>query len=50
MGNWRRVEIVGTCDQSDVEPLRQALDPGRNYENFHCLVSGGLCGLKNWAG
>lgn len=49
MGNWRRVKIVGTCDTRDVPALRKALDPGEGFENFHCLVSGGVCGLPNWA-
>lgn len=49
MGNWRRVQIIGTCDESDVRPLRVALDPGRDYSNFHPLVCGGICGLPNWA-
>lgn len=49
MGNWRRVKIIGTCSKEDVPKLREALDPGRNYENFHCLVCGGVAGLPNWA-
>jgi hypothetical protein len=50
MGNWRRVQIVGTCDAKDVPSLREALTVGRNFENFLCLSStGGICGLPNWA-
>lgn len=49
MGNWTRVQLTGTCDQSEVPTLRAALDPGKNYENFHPLVCGGVCGLPNWA-
>lgn len=49
MGNWRRVIIQGTCSEEDVPKLQEALDPGENYENFHCLVCGGLAGLPNWA-
>lgn len=50
MGNWTTVNIVGTCAESEVAELRKALDPGRDYRNFHCLVCGGICGLPNWAG
>lgn len=50
MGNWRRVRIVGTCGAEDIDNLRRALDPGRDYANFHPLVCGGVCGLPNWAG
>ncbi len=50
MGNWRTVTIIGTCDAGDVPALRKALDPGRDHENFHCLVCGGIAGLPNWAG
>lgn len=49
MGNWRRVQIVGTCAAADVQKLREALKPGHDYENFHCLVNGGMAGLPNWA-
>lgn len=49
MGNWHRAQIIGTCPADQVEALRAALDPGRNYENFHALVCGGLAGLPNWA-
>jgi hypothetical protein len=50
MGNWRRVEIIGTCSPADVEPLRRALTYDQNtLDGFHCLVNGGLCGLPNWA-
>jgi hypothetical protein len=49
MGDWRKVHIEGTCGDGDVPALRTALDPGRDYENFHCLVCGGVSGLPNWA-
>jgi len=49
MGNWTTANIVGTCDGSEVAALRKALDPGRGFENFHCLVCGGIGGLPNWA-
>jgi hypothetical protein len=49
MGNWMTVNIKGTCSSEDVEILREALDTGKDYENFHCLVCGGACGLPNWA-
>lgn len=49
MGNWRTVQIVGTCDPADVPALHRALEPGPNYDTFHPLVCGGLMGLQNWA-
>lgn len=50
MGNWRRVQIVGTCDSTEVAALRKALTfDVRTGLNFHCLVDGGLGGLPNWA-
>lgn len=49
MGNWRRVQIIGICSNDDVPKLREALDPGKDYQNFHCLVCGGVAGLPNWA-
>lgn len=50
MGNWRRVQIVGTCDRGDVLALRDALNYGNDFDKFHCLCNGGMCGLPNWAG
>ena len=49
MGNWRRVQIVGHCSRNDIIALSKALDPGKDFENYHCLVNGGLCGLPMWA-
>lgn len=49
MGNWRTVQIVGTCAAAEVPALGRALNPGPDYRNFHCLVNGGLFGLPNWA-
>jgi len=49
MGNWRRVQIIGTCDSADVPKLREALKPTDDYSNWHCLMNGGLCGLPPWA-
>ena len=49
MGNWRRVNIVGSCDPEDIPALAKALDPGREYENLHCLSNGGIVGLPMWA-
>lgn len=48
MGNWRRVQIVGTCDSTEVAALRKAL--AVNMDDAHCLMNGGLMGLPNWAG
>lgn len=50
MGNWRRVHIIGTCVPYDVPALARAIDPGKDYENFHCLsASGGIMALPRWA-
>jgi len=51
MGNWRTVTIKGTCDVRDVPALKEELDPGKDYDNFHCLSNtSGLCGLGMWSG
>lgn len=52
MGNWRRVQIIGTCEPAEVPALRSVvLDPYK-YETgvkFHCLTNaGGICGLGDW--
>lgn len=50
MGNWRTVTIKGTCEAKDLPALKQALDPGEDFDNFHCLSNTtGLCGLGMWA-
>lgn len=51
MGNWRRVQIVGTCDSTEVAALHKATTFDRNkLDSFHCLLGGvGLAGLPNWA-
>ena len=50
MGNWRTVQIIGTCSSKDVPNLREHLTVDNDYSNFHCLSStGGICGLPNWA-
>lgn len=48
MGNWRRAQIVGTCDAGEVAALRAHLDFGGNLERFGPLCSGGICGLQMW--
>lgn len=50
MEDYRRVYIQGTCDFEEVPALARALDMGKDYRNFHCLVfSGAMSGLPNWA-
>lgn len=50
MGNWRRVQIVGTCDSTEVAALRKAITMDtRNLKDFHCLLNAGMAGLPNWA-
>lgn len=58
MGNWRTVQIVGTCDAKEVDALRAACaysyDDPDTMGNFHCLsfnpTRPGLCGLGSWPG
>lgn len=50
MGNWMTVNVMGSCNSGEVSALKEALEPGDDYKNFHCLCNtGGLCGLGNWA-
>jgi len=55
MGNWRTIQIVGTCDRAEVAKLKEAIafdyvDP-KYYGKFHCLSNtGGIAGLGDWAG
>ena len=47
MGNWRRVQIIGTCDKDEVYKLRKAISA---TSTFHCLsCTQGICGLGDWA-
>lgn len=57
MGNWRSVELVGTCDPDEVEALHRAClhdweGVGREDEDsWHALSYGvkpSLCGLHGW--
>lgn len=50
MGNWRTVQIIGTCDKADLDALKGAVTVGDDYEGFHCLCYCGpsICGLGNW--
>lgn len=49
MGNWRSVEIVGTC--GDVAALKAAITVNDDYSNFHCLSdTRSLSGLGDWSG
>ena len=50
MGNWRTVNMIGTCAANELDALRAACAVDENsYKNFHCLSTGsGLCGLGNW--
>ena len=50
MGNWRRVYILGSCQ--DVAALDEQLRCDDEYANFHCLCylsQPSVCGLGNWA-
>jgi hypothetical protein len=49
MGNWRTVNIQGTCAAEELPALRKSITVDKDYENFHCLSnSGGMIGLGNW--
>lgn len=50
MGNWRTVNIIGKCEESDLSALRKAVDIAGDWERFHPLCYSGpsLCGLGNW--
>lgn len=54
MGNWRTVQVDGTCDDAEVPALARALEySGTDFDNFHCLAYDrdhpSLCGLQGWA-
>ena len=51
MGNWRTVNIIGTCSDQDLPALQKAVDVGKDWEKFHCLCYTGpsLAGLGMWA-
>jgi hypothetical protein len=50
MGNWIRVNIVGTCAEAEIDALQAAITPTRDYDNFGPLSSAcGLAGLPMWA-
>jgi len=49
MGNWRTVQIEGTCAATDIAALRQYLAAGCEDPRWGPLHCGGACGLPNWA-
>lgn len=51
MGDWRRVQIIGTCDAAEVAALARAIrfDLNDRNQEFYCLTStGGIAGLPLW--
>ncbi len=47
MGNWRTVQIIGTCSEQDLPALRKATEKEENWDNFHCFTrSASICGLS----
>lgn len=48
MGNWRRVNVVGTCDESEVPRLRGLIGVPFGDGRWDCMCGGGICGLPNW--
>lgn len=50
MGNWRTVQIVGSCPPEQVQALHGALEWDDDWDRFHCLCnSRSLAGVGNWA-
>ncbi len=49
MGNWRVVQIEGSCETEDVDPLRRYLAVGFEDPRWGPLHCGGIAGLPNWA-
>jgi hypothetical protein len=53
VGNWRIVQIVGSCAVEDVPALVKEImwDSRRERQPFYCLShTGGLAGLPMWVG
>ena len=49
MGNWRTVQIVGTCPAQQVKRLREHVAAQYPSEEWGCLSGGqGICGLPVW--
>lgn len=54
MGDWRTVNIIGSCDPSEVERLRSVLAydfNGPTDQKFYALghsTPGSVCGLSAW--
>ena len=49
MGNWKRVEIIGTCDPSEVNALRAVVCVDFTDDRWTCISgSSGICGLPRW--
>ena len=49
MGNWRTVQIEGTCDAADVPALKEYLAVDFSDPRWGPLHNGGMGGLPNWA-
>lgn len=49
MGNWRAVQIEGTCDAGEVAALKQYLAVDFDDHRWGPLHNGGAGGLPNWA-
>jgi len=51
MGNWRSVNIEGTCGEAEVSALIKAVGIDFSDEGWGCLTfTGGLSGLPLWPG
>lgn len=52
MGNWRTVQIIGSCSKEDTSALRKAIIYDIHSDarqEFYCLShTGGLAGLPMW--
>lgn len=50
MGNWRTVQIIGTCDPAEVSALIEACRWSPDGGEFHPLTNAaGIMGLNEWA-
>lgn len=49
MGNWTRVQIIGSCGSDDVDKICDTLADRDDYKDFGPLtLTKGICGLPHW--
>ena len=49
MGNWRRVQVIGTCSVGDADIIRVRLNVGFTSPMWSPLCCGGIVGLRGVA-